>query len=425
MAAGFDSPAGDYPPNHQHKKDTTMTTITEVSVQSFMGIDEATFPVVDGVNVVAGENGSGKTSAVAAILWALAGRRGAVDRPVKIGADKATVRVFAVGEFEFEITRTQTGDKSSLKVKRDGAPIASPQKALDAMIGALAFDPIEFASMKPADQVKTLLEAFDADIDLDALDAEHADLAAARVAVGRDRDKAKGHAASIEVPEGAPDTPVSVGAAVDALRNAEANNAAYERTAMAIAEIDTEIETLEQRLTSLHEGRKGFTRDLESSALIDTAPLAERVDNAERLNAAHRAKVAKAEAEAEAAKHATEWAYYDDKMKENRQARADAVASIGVPISGFDLTDEGVTIDGVPLGQVNTAGQITVGAAVLAATARDMRIMWIKAGSLLDDASMAAIRTLADEHGLQVFVERVGSEPGAIELRGGYLAEVV
>lgn len=51
--------------------------------------------------------------------------------------------------------------------------------------------------------------------------------------------------------------------------------------------------------------------------------------------------------------------------------------------------------------------------------------MWIKAGSLLDDASMAAIRTLADEHGLQVFVERVGSEPGAIELRGGYLAEVV
>ena len=112
MAAGFDSPAGDYPPNHQHKKDTTMTTITEVSVQSFMGIDEATFPVVDGVNVVAGENGSGKTSAVAAILWALAGRRGAVDRPVKIGADKATVRVFAVGEFEFEITRTQTGDKA-------------------------------------------------------------------------------------------------------------------------------------------------------------------------------------------------------------------------------------------------------------------------------------------------------------------------
>ena len=373
------------------------TAITQIEIRSFMGIEEATLSIEDGVTVISGQNGAGKTSAVAAVLWALAGRRGAVDRPVKIGADKATVRVFAVGEFEFEITRTQTGDKADLKVKRDGAPIASPQKALDAMIGALAFDPIEFASMKPADQVKTLLEAFDADIDLDALDAEHADLAAARVAVGRDRDKAKGHAASIEVPEGAPDTPVSVGAAVDALRNAEANNAAYGRTAMAIAEIDTEIETLEQRLTSLHEGRKGFTRDLESSALIDTAPLAERVDNAERLNAAHRAKVAKAE----------------------------AVASIGVPISGFNLTDEGVTIDGVPLGQVNTAGQITVGAAVLAATARDMRIMWIKAGSLLDDASMAAIRTLADEHGLQVFVERVGSEPGAIELRGGYLAEVV
>lgn len=217
-----------------------MTTITEVAIQSFMGIDEATFPVVDGVNVVAGANGSGKTSAVAAVLWALAGRRGAVDQPIKIGAAQATVRVFAVGEYEFEVVRTQTGDKADLKVKRDGAPIASPQKALDAMIGALAFDPIEFASMKPADQVKTLLEAFDADIDLDKLDAAYADLAAARVAVGR-----------------------------------------------------------------------------------------------------------------------------------------------------------------------------------------DMRIMWIQAGSLLDDASLAEIRALADEHGLQVFIERVGSAPGAIELRGGYLAEVV
>jgi len=82
-------------------------------------------------------------------------------------------------------------------------------------------------------------------------------------------------------------------------------------------------------------------------------------------------------------------------------------------------------VDGVPLAQVNTAGQIKVGAAVLAATDRDMRIMWIQAGSLLDDASLAEIRALADEHGLQVFIERVGSAPGAIELRGGYLAEVV
>lgn len=47
-----------------------MTTITEVAIQSFMGIDEATFPVTDGVNVVTGENGAGKTSAVAAVLAA-------------------------------------------------------------------------------------------------------------------------------------------------------------------------------------------------------------------------------------------------------------------------------------------------------------------------------------------------------------------
>ena len=412
------------------------TAITQIEIRSFMGIEEATLSIDDGVTVISGQNGAGKTSAVAAVLWALAGRRGAVDRPVKIGAAQATVRVFAVGEYEFEITRTQTGDKSSLTVKRDGAPIASPQKALDAMIGALAFDPIEFASMKPADQVKTLLEAFDADIDLDKLDAAYADLKAARLDVGRDRDKAKGHAASIEVPDDTPDAPIDISALLKEIETADAHNRdidALDRAhAAAVVAVDQARVRYAQLEKELAEAQRSVdsataacadTRGLVDAAVrVDVSPLRDRLACAETLNGSVRDRAEKAAAEAEVAAHATKWNEFDAQMTANRQARAEAVASIGVPIDGFDLTDNGVTVDGVPSSQWSTAQAIRIGAAIFGAGARDMKVMWVKDGSLCDAASRAEIARIARDTNTQVFIEVVGSEAGAIHFENGQVA---
>lgn len=406
------------------------TAITQIEIQSFMGISEATLSIEDGVTVISGQNGAGKTSAVLALLWAIAGRAGSVDQPVKIGDDEATVRVFAAGEYEYEITRSQkAGGKATLSVRRDGAPVARPQEVLDALIGTLAFDPLAFAGMKPADQVRTLLTAFDADIDLDQLDREHADLETARRDVGRDRDKAKGHAASIEVPDDTPDTPIDIATAIAALDAAKAHNHECDERQRAVARLQSEVEAAEDarnaaqnRLNDAVDAWDAAKRAVTEIDAVDTDPLSERVANAEAINAAVRAKTEKAAATAETAAHAAKWDEFDAKMKANRQARADAVASIGVPIDGFDLTDKGVTVDGVPSTQWSTAQAIRIGAAIFGAGARDMKVMWVKDGSLCDAASRAEIARIARETGTQVFVEVVGTEAGAIHFENGTVA---
>ena len=406
------------------------TAITQIEIRSFMGIEEATLSIEDGVTVISGQNGAGKTSAVLALLWAIAGRAGSVDQPVRIGNDEATVRVFAAGEYEYEITRSQkAGGKSSLTVRRDGAPVARPQEVLDALIGTLAFDPLAFAGMNAKDQVRTLLTAFDADIDLDQLDREHADLEAARRDVGRDRDKAKGHAASIEVPDDTPDTPIDIATAIAALDAAKAHNHECDERQRAVARLQSEVEAAEDarnaaqnRLNDAVDAWDAAKRAVTEIDAVDTDPLSERVANAEAINAAVRAKTEKAAATAETAAHAAKWAEFDAKMKANRQARADAVAAIGVPIDGFDLTDNGVTVDGVPSSQWSTAQAIRIGAAIFGAGDRDLRVMWVKDGSLCDAASRAEIARIARDTNTQVFIEVVGSEAGAIHFENGQVA---
>ena len=413
------------------------TAITQIEIRSFMGIEEATLSIEDGVTVISGQNGAGKTSAVLALLWAIAGRAGSVDQPVRIGNDEATVRVFAAGEYEYEITRSQkAGGKSSLTVRRDGAPVARPQEVLDALIGTLAFDPLAFAGMNAKDQVRTLLTAFDADIDLDKLDREHADLEAARRDVGRDRDKAKGHAASIEVPDDTPDAPIDISALLKEIETADAHNRdidALDRAhAAAVVAVDQARVRYAQLEKELAEAQRSVdsataacadTRGLVDAAVrVDVSPLRDRLACAETLNGSVRDRAEKAAAQAETAAYAAKWAEFDAKMKANRQARADAVASIGVPIDGFDLTDKGVTVDGVPSSQWSTAQAIRIGAAIFGAGARDMKVMWVKDGSLCDAASRAEIARIARDTNTQVFIEVVGSEAGAIHFENGQVA---
>src|SRR5660398_100364 len=51
----------------------------------------------------------------------------------------------------------------------DGARYTSPQGVLDALIGRLSFDPLEFTRLSARDQVTALLDLVNLDVDLDTL----------------------------------------------------------------------------------------------------------------------------------------------------------------------------------------------------------------------------------------------------------------
>jgi DNA repair exonuclease SbcCD ATPase subunit len=118
--------------------------------------------------VIGGRNAQGKSSVLDSIMAALAGKRGTkeITRPIRDGESKATV-VLELGDLRVERKWTKSGSTVTVGPKDGAAKFNSPQAVLDKLIGALAFDPLEFAEAEPRKQVETLIdivgrEAFDA-----------------------------------------------------------------------------------------------------------------------------------------------------------------------------------------------------------------------------------------------------------------------
>src|SRR5216684_451609 len=135
---------------------------------------------------VRGRNGAGKSSVLDAIWAAVGGGDAQPSRPVRKGEDKAIIRL-DLGDVV--VTRRFNAEKATTDLRleaADGARYGSPQTMLDRLIGAVAFDPLEFTREKPRAQLERLRALVKLPIDVDALDAQSALDYAARTDVNRD-----------------------------------------------------------------------------------------------------------------------------------------------------------------------------------------------------------------------------------------------
>ena len=134
--------------------------ILAMQAENFMGIKAITLSFEKGVVELSGDNGAGKSSTIKAIWAALQWRnvKKGIDTPVKKGEAEAIVRV-ELDKITVERTFTEDG-KTKLKIWANdefSSVITSPQKVLDSFVGAISFNPIEFAEMAPKQQVDLLL----------------------------------------------------------------------------------------------------------------------------------------------------------------------------------------------------------------------------------------------------------------------------
>lgn len=121
----------------------------------------------NGLYKIKGPNGQGKTSAIKAVEFLLAGKRGSVHD----GADRATV----IGHIkdsqqEWTIERELTPDnKMTLRVhgSQTGKRDKAPQAFLDALINELTFDPRPFVNKTPTERVKMYTEIMGLDFSVE------------------------------------------------------------------------------------------------------------------------------------------------------------------------------------------------------------------------------------------------------------------
>lgn len=387
---------------------------------------------------ITGKNGQGKTSVLDAIWYALGGKENLPSVPIRKGQEKGRITL-DLGEFIVE--RRFTAKDSSITVKSpDGAAsYNSPQKMLDALVGSLSFDPLEFARADAAAQFAILRQTVKPDIDFEKIAVENKADYEERTRVNKTAKEQRAIAANIMVPEGLPDAPIDETALDKELRDAYDANAQLaiqaqerqnereridrsagelDRRRDRIEEVRKELKRLEDVLVQA-EGAHQRERDLLAQLpplpeKVDVDTIRKRADDAKGTNRNIQRRDNKLAATASAEVHEGKAAALTKSMADRETAKLEALKACKMPVDGLGFGDGIVTLNELPFDQASDAERLRVSIAIAMATNPKLRVIRIRDGSLLDEDSMKVIAQMAKDGDFQFWVETVGNGADAV-----------
>lgn len=379
---------------------------------------------------ITGANGSGKSSVLDSIYFAIAGKKAIDAVPVRQGEETATVKL-DLGELIVTRKFSADGTTSVSVESAAGARYPSPQAILDRLFGSLTFDPLEFSRMDAKARTDTLRRMVKLDVDVDQLDRDNLTDYNRRRDVNRDIAQLEPRAKALK-PVATGPLPERVDAAqlVEDLRKATNENTDIERRRLAYAEQDKEIARVEdsyvgvlERLAELerekarletivnaqHEARKSRPP---LPVLIDTTAIAAKIEEAHHANRkadeVSRAVDEYSKLEEQLATFLAETQALTLRMDERSEQKRAAVAGAAMPVPGLSFGDEfEVLFQGLPFEQASSAEQLRTSVAIAMATNPRLRVLRIKDGSLLDETSLALVAGMAEAGDYQIWVERV------------------
>ena len=405
------------------------------TVENFKGVREITLSPEGSLVVIAGGNGAGKSSFIDAFveLFDPKGTR-LTPKPIREGEDEARAE-FTDTDLGVRIVRTwRKNDAGRLEVfALDGAKYSKPAEVVASLTGGLIFDPVAFLNLDERKQRDALLANVDLPIDLDALAREKAGAEERRLEAGRDVRRLQGALASMPNPLDAPSEEVSgaavlaeIEAAQDLQRHrervmSELDDAAEDVASLTarIAKLTEELEDASAKVNTLTEMRDALP------APIDVDPLRAKLAAVDETNAAVRARREYAKVADEYAAAETAQAAANRDLEAIEKRKREGLAAATFPVDGLSVDENGVTFNGIPFVQANTATRLRVAFAIATAGEPKLRLVIVRMGDMLDDTSLAAIRDLAEARGYTVLMERDRDESRQIgfTIEAGALAK--
>jgi DNA repair exonuclease SbcCD ATPase subunit len=396
-------------------------------------------PTGDPVLVLAGDNGEGKSSCLDAIEMALGGERAQPPEPIRRGSDKAAVTL-DLGDIIVTRKFSRESKGSITVTNRDGLKYPSPQALLDGLYSKLTFDPLAFASAKPADQAFTLRAL--AKVDTSDIEVARKQAYDSRTLMNRDLARARGAAASMvkfddvgtELED--PNTVIAAleqadrlaGVAAeartvqettrglvagwkrrlaDAERGVEQAREALKRAERVASEAATEVDAAE---TAEREARQNA--ESAASAVPDRNALRNDLSALQARNERVRGNIARAATVAEAERLQGIVNELTTRIDSLDSEKADRLAKASFPIEGLGLGDDGVTWQDLPFEQASTAIRTRVSVAIGLALHPKLKVLLIRNGNDLDGKSLQAIAEQAEAAGAQLWIERIAGGNG-------------
>lgn len=392
---------------------TEPVKINELLIENVKRVKAVQFePSADGLTIIGGRNGQGKTSVLDAIAWALGGNNYKPSVPER---DGALVPPNLHIELSNGLIVERKGKNSTLKVT-DPNGNKSGQQLLNEFVSTLALDLPKFINGSDKDKADSLLKILGIGDVLAQLDTKENQLYAQRTEVGRIADRKKKAADEMPMYPNVPKEPVSATELIKQqqeilARNGEneqkrQNATRYERM---LAEAQIAFDEAKAALQKAEQDCLTARKSAEDLHDESTAELEKNLAEIEALNIKIRANSTKEAAEVEANNLQQEYDGLTGQIESVREERNKLLDSAELPLPGLSVKDGKLIYNNMPWDGMSGSDQLKVATAIVRKLNPQCGFVLMDKLEQMDLETLQEFGAWLKQEGLQVIATRVST----------------
>lgn len=390
-----------------------MVKITQLELENVKRIKAVTLsPAENGLTVIGGRNGQGKTSVLDAIAWALGGDKFKPSSPVR---DGSVIPPYLKIELSNGLIVERSGDNSKLKVI-DPNGRKGGQQLLNEFIETLALDLPKFMSANSKTKAETLLKIIGVGDELFKLDTEEQRLYNQRTEIGKIADRKEDYARELPVYPGLPEEPLSVSELIRSQQDILARNGENQRKRVKLDEIQREYISKTKELEILTARVEELKRDLETARksaedLEDesTAEIEADIADIENINAKIRANIDRERAYSEASEIRAQYNELTEKINLVRDQRTALLNGAEMPLKGLSVEGSELTYNGAKWDCMSSAEQLKVATAIVRKLNPNCGFVLLDKLEQMDADTLSEFGKWLESEDLQVIATRVST----------------
>lgn len=390
-------------------------------------------PSANGLTVIGGKNGQGKTSVLDAIAWALGGDR---YRPSNAEREGSTLPPHIKLELSNGLTVERSGKNSALKVV-DTTGNRSGQQLLNEFVEQLAIDLPRFLQASNREKADTLLQVIGVGDQVRSLEVKEKEVYNRRHMIGQEADRKRKYADELPHYPTAPNEPVSASQLIrqqqDILaRNGEnqrkrmrANQIEHEygRTAAHVSLLRSQLANAEKQLQQLEADLAIAQKDALDLQDESTDEIERSLQEIEQINIQVRANCDREKAEQDAAHYAQQYQDLTEELEEIRHDKYALLNSAKLPLPGLSVEDGELTYNGKKWDCMSGADQLIAATAIVRAINPKCGFVLLDKLEQLDADQLHMFGVWLQSQQLQVIATRVSTGPEcSIIIEDGFVA---
>ena len=374
-------------------------------------------PTADGLTVIGGDNGQGKTSVLDAIAWALGGDR---YRPTDAAREGSVIPPYLRVTLSNGIVVERKGKNSDLRVT-DPQGQKSGQQLLNAFVSTFALDLPKFLNAGSKEKADILLQILGVGEQLYELERRETELYNRRHAVGQIADQKAKYAKELAVYPDAPKEPVSPMELIQQQQEILRRNGENAQKRRRLAEIEQEHQRAEDKIEELrlklaeamqHEEMLAFDlqiarKDAETLQDESTEELERSIENVDRINMMVRANLDKEKAEEDAAEMRHQYETLTAELEDTRAKKRKLLEGADLPLPGLTVEQGELLYDGRKWDCMSGAEQLRVGTAIVRKLNPQCGFVLLDKLEQMDAGTLSEFGSWLEQEQLQAIATRV------------------